>query len=100
MKFICNKETIFHEISNAKDFTSQKTAENQYTFVYLELSNNNLIIKTTDQKMGYYSIVNVNGEENGSLMVNCDKFFLKFEKMFFTVCLNFSPGRCYNSYSG
>ena len=33
-------------------------------------------------------------------MVNCDKFFLKFEKMFFTVCLNFSPGRCYNSYSG
>ena len=74
MKFICNKETIFHEISNAKDFTSQKTAENQYTFVYLELSNNNLIIKTTDQKMGYYSIVNVSGEENGSLMVNCDKF--------------------------
>ena len=51
MKFSCDKNIIFSEISNAKDFISQKTADNQYSYVSLEIINDDLIIKNTDQKI-------------------------------------------------
>lgn len=74
MKFICQKDTIVKEISNASDFTAQRSTMAMLSNVCLVLSDNLLIIKTTDQKMGYISEINVQGIENGSLTVVCDKF--------------------------
>ena len=74
MKFSCDKNIIFSEISNAKDFISQKTADNQYSYVSLEIINDDLIIKTTDQKIGFYSSLKIDKSEEGLVLIKCDNF--------------------------
>jgi len=74
MKFRCQKETLVREISNASDFTAQRNTLTMLACVLIELSDDILTIKTTDQKMGYVSSVAVEGIENGSVAVICDKF--------------------------
>lgn len=74
MKFICQKESILKEISNANDFTAQRNILSVLANVCLILNGNSLVIKTTDQKMGYISEITVNGIEDGTTTVLCDKF--------------------------
>ena len=74
MKFVCNKNTILKELSNALDFTSQRNTLAVYANVCLILEGNNLTLKATDQKMSYVSEMTVDGLENGSTTVVCDKF--------------------------
>ncbi|MBO4394172.1 MAG: DNA polymerase III subunit beta [Spirochaetales bacterium] len=74
MKFVCNKNTILKELSNALDFTSQRNTLAVYANVCLILEGNNLTLKATDQKMSYVSEMTVDGMENGSTTVVCDKF--------------------------
>lgn len=74
MKFVCQKNAILKELSNALDFTSQRNTLAVYANVCLVLEENNLTIKATDQKMSYVSEMTVEGIENGSTTVVCDKF--------------------------
>ncbi|MBO6049514.1 MAG: DNA polymerase III subunit beta [Spirochaetales bacterium] len=74
MKFVCNKNNILKELSNALDFTSQRNTLAVYANVCLLLEGNNLTIKATDQKMSYVSEMTVDGLEDGSTTVVCDKF--------------------------
>lgn len=74
MKFVCQKSVILKEISNALDFTSQRNTLAVYANVCLILNGNNLTVKATDQKMSYVSEMTVEGLENGSTTVVCDKF--------------------------
>ena len=74
MKFVCQKNAILKELSNALDFTSQRNTLAVYANVCLVLEDNNLTIKATDQKMSYVSEMTVEGIENGSTTVVCDKF--------------------------
>ena len=74
MKFVCNKNNILKELSNALDFTSQRNTLAVYANVCLVLEGNNLTIKATDQKMSYVSEMTVDGLEDGSTTVVCDKF--------------------------
>lgn len=74
MKFICQKDVILKELSNALDFTSQRNTVAVYANVCLVLEENNLTIKATDQKMSYVSEITVQGLENGGTTVVCDKF--------------------------
>ena len=74
MKFVCQKNAIIKELSNALDFTSQRNTLAVYANVCLVLEENNLTIKATDQKMSYVSEMTVEGMENGSTTVVCDKF--------------------------
>ncbi len=74
MKFICQKDTLLKELSNASDFTAQRNTLTMLANVCLSLSQDQLTIKTTDQKMGYISTVTVEGIEDGSVAVICDKF--------------------------
>lgn len=74
MKFICQKNAILKEISNAMDFTSPRSSFAVYANVCLVLTDDNLTIKATDQKMSYVSEMTVQGIENGSTTVVCDKF--------------------------
>lgn len=74
MKFICQKNAILKELSNALDFTSQRNTLAVYANVCLILEGNNLVIKATDQKMSYVSEITVQGLEDGSTTVICDKF--------------------------
>lgn len=74
MKFVCHKNAILKELSNALDFTSQRNTLAVYANVCLVLNGNDLTIKATDQKMSYVSEMAVEGMENGSTTVVCDKF--------------------------
>lgn len=74
MKFVCQKNSILKELSNALDFTSQRNTIAVYANVCLVLEGNNLTIKATDQKMSYVSEISVDGLEDGSTTVLCDKF--------------------------
>jgi len=74
MKFVCNKNNILKELSNALDFTSQRNTLAVYANVCLILEGNNLTLKATDQKMSYVSELTVDGLQDGSTTVVCDKF--------------------------
>lgn len=74
MKFTCRKDVIIDEISNASDFTAQRNTLTVLACVLLDLNGNNLILKTTDQKMGYVSEISVEGLQDGTTAVFCDKF--------------------------
>ena len=74
MKFVCQKNAILKELSNALDFTSQRNTMAVYANVCLVLEGNNLTMKATDQKMCYVSEMAVEGIEDGSTTVVCDKF--------------------------
>ena len=51
MKFVCQKNAILKELSNALDFTSQRNTLAVYANVCLVLEDGNLTMKATDQKM-------------------------------------------------
>lgn len=74
MKFICQRDVILKELSDASDFTAQRTTLTMLANVCLVLTGNNLTIKTTDQKMGYVSEITVQGQNDGVTTVVCDKF--------------------------
>jgi len=74
MKFVCQKNEILNELSNALDFTSQRNTIAVYANVCLVLSGNNLTLKATDQKMSYVSEITVQGFDDGSITVVCNKF--------------------------
>ncbi|AEV29714.1 DNA polymerase III, beta subunit [Sphaerochaeta pleomorpha str. Grapes] len=74
MKFACNKETILNEIIYSMDFTSQRNSLSITSNVYLETFDDKLIIRATDQKIGFSTEIAVQTIENGSITVYCDRF--------------------------
>jgi len=75
MKFTCSKEVLLKEISIAQEIISSKNAILILSNIYIEASNNKLIIKAKDMKVNFHTEVNVNVIEEGSTTVYCDKFF-------------------------
>ncbi len=74
MKFACQKNMLLKEIVLALDFTSQRNTLSIVSNVLLETRNNTLIIRATDQKVGFTTEVPVETIEEGSSTVFCDKF--------------------------
>ncbi|MDY4888185.1 MAG: DNA polymerase III subunit beta [Sphaerochaetaceae bacterium] len=74
MRFTCQRNSILNEIANSAEFTSQKSNLSITANVYLETRNDKLIIKATDQKMGFSSEIAVSTEEEGHVSVKCERF--------------------------
>ena len=74
MKFKYQKSVLLNEISNANDFTSQRNTITMLACVLISISENTMTVKATDQKMGYVSNIDVEGIEDGSVAVLCEKF--------------------------
>jgi DNA polymerase-3 subunit beta len=74
MKFACQRNTLLKEIVLALDFTSQRNTLSIVSNVLLETRANKLIIKATDQKVGFTTEIPVETIEEGSTTVFCDKF--------------------------
>ena len=74
MKFACQKNTLLKEIVLALDFTSQRNTLSVVSNVLLETQGNLLVIKATDQKVGFTTTIPVETIEEGSTTVFCDKF--------------------------
>lgn len=74
MKFTCQKDSLLNEVASASEFTSSKSNLSITANVYLETRNDVLLIKATDQKMGFESSIAVQTEADGHTCVRCDKF--------------------------
>jgi len=73
MKFVCSKETILTEIIYSMDFTSQRNSLSITSNVYLETYDDRLIIRSTDQKLGFSTEIAVQTLEEGKTTVFCEK---------------------------
>jgi len=74
MKFTCNKEVLLKEISIAQEIIASKNAILILSNIYLEVNNDNLIIKAKDLKVNFQTEVPVTVIESGSTTVYGDKF--------------------------
>ncbi len=74
MKFACQKNMLLKEIVLALDFTSQRNTLSIVSNVLLETHGNSLVIKATDQKVGFMTEIPVETMQSGSTTVFCDKF--------------------------
>ncbi|MDR2729384.1 MAG: DNA polymerase III subunit beta [Treponema sp.] len=74
MKFTCSKEVLLKEIAIALDVIASKNAISILSNIFLEADNDSLIIKATDMKVNFKTMVPVNVIESGSVTVFGDKF--------------------------
>ena len=81
MKFICSCELIRQEIAYANNFSAQKNSLAIQSNVLLENSNDMLIIKSTDGKVGFTSTLNVQTVVPGKTTVFCDKLLAVLNTM-------------------
>lgn len=73
MKFMCDKEFFSKKIFQANDFKNTKSSISITTNVFLKTTQDLLIIKTTDNNMGYISSIPVITIEEGETTVSCNK---------------------------
>ncbi len=74
MKFVCNKDDILNEIIYSMDFTSQRNSLSITSNVYLETAGGGrLIIRATDQKLGFSTEIAVETLQEGRTTVFCEK---------------------------
>lgn len=74
MKFFCEKSSILREISVAHEIISSKNVLSILSNILLEVSDNKLVVKATDLKVNYESVIPVETEEPGTTTVFCEKF--------------------------
>ncbi len=74
MKFICDKEIIFKEISTAYEVISTRNVLSILSNVYLEASDDRLKIKASDLKVGFETVIPIQGFVSGSVTIYCEKF--------------------------
>jgi len=75
MKFICERNILFKEISIAQEIIASKNVISILSNIYLEAENDSLIIKATDLKVNFETRVPVTVLEPGPATVFGDKFF-------------------------
>ena len=73
MKFTCEKDLITREISIAQEIISSRNVMSILSNVLLEASNDRLLIKATDLKVGFETSIPVQVESPGSGTIFCDK---------------------------
>ncbi|MDR0474760.1 MAG: DNA polymerase III subunit beta [Treponema sp.] len=75
MKFTCDRNILLKEISIAQEIIASKNVISILSNIYLETAEDSLIIKATDNKVNFESVIPVNVTEPGATTVFGDKFF-------------------------
>jgi DNA polymerase-3 subunit beta len=75
MKFICDRLSLLKEISIAQEIIASKNAISILSNICLEAENDRLIIKATDMRVFFETVIPVTVIEAGSTTVFSDKFF-------------------------
>ena len=75
MKFTCNRNILFREIAIANEIIASKNIISILSNIYMEAKDEELIIKSTDQKVNFETKVPVQVIEPGSVTVFGEKFF-------------------------
>jgi DNA polymerase III subunit beta len=73
MKFTCEKNLLQKEISFAQEVIASKSSISVLSNVYLEATNETLLIKATDIKVNFETIMPINVIESGISTIFCDK---------------------------
>ena len=73
MKFMCDKDTFAEKIYIANDFKNAKSSISITSNVYIITVDDQLIIKSTDNNMGYITYLSVSTIEPGEAIVSCIK---------------------------
>ncbi|MCX7025237.1 MAG: DNA polymerase III subunit beta [Spirochaetes bacterium] len=73
MKFTCEKNAFAREISLAQEIIASRNALSIMSNVYLEASDDGLLVRATDIKTGFETRLPVETVEPGSMTVFCDK---------------------------
>lgn len=81
MKFKCSCESIRQEIEHAINFCAVKNALAIQSNVLLDNSNDLLVIKTTDGKVGFTSNISIQTVVPGKTTVFCDKLLAVLKTM-------------------
>ncbi len=75
MKFSCERSDLIEEISIAQEIISSKNSLSILSNVYLKATEDNkLLIKATDLKVYFETIINIEVSTPGEITVFCDKF--------------------------
>ncbi|MDR0495020.1 MAG: DNA polymerase III subunit beta [Treponema sp.] len=74
MKFICERNTLFKEISMAQEIIASKNVISILSNIYLEAENDSLTIRATDMKVNFETKVPVTVVEPGMATVFGEKF--------------------------
>ena len=74
MKFSCDRSVLLKEISIANEIIPTRNTISILSNIYLEVADNSLIIKSTDMKVNFETIVPVNEKEKGAVTVYGEKF--------------------------
>jgi len=74
MKFVCERSSLLKEVSIAQEVISSKNVISVLSNVYLEATDNELIIKATDMKVNFETRVPIEVAEKGSTTVFGEKF--------------------------
>lgn len=91
MKFVCNKDDILNEIIYSMDFTSQRNSLSITSNVYLETAGGGrLIIRATDQKLGFSTEIAVETLQEGRTTVFCEKKLLNILRSLPNTRIDFS----------
>jgi DNA polymerase-3 subunit beta len=73
MKFTCEKNSFFREISFAQEIIASKNALSIMSNVLIEASEGSLSLKATDIKVSFETVIPVDTIEFGAATVFCDK---------------------------
>ena len=74
MKFTCERSVLLKEFSLAQEIISSKNFISILSNIYLEVINNELLIKATDLKVNFETRIPIEGKEKGSTTVFGEKF--------------------------
>ena len=74
MKFTCERDVIIREISIAQEIISSRNALSILSNVLLEASDNTVLIRATDLKVGFETRIPADVQVPGTTTVFCDKF--------------------------
>ena len=75
MKFTCNRSILLKEIAIANEIIASKNVISVLSNIYMEAADDELIIKSTDNKVNFETKVPVQVMESGAVTVFGDKFF-------------------------
>jgi len=81
MKFICAKESLLKTLSIAENVIETKTSISILSNIYIEATENKIKIQACDSKINFFSEINADILNQGSISVNCNKFYSIVKKL-------------------
>lgn len=75
MKFICTKESLLKTLSIAENIIETKTSISILSNIFIETKDNKIKIQACDSKLNFFSEISADIITQGSVSVNCNKFY-------------------------